>query len=275
MLKQTQKQLAVCSWSLKPDSPQTLIARLREIPITRVQLALNPLYYDPVWRDAPFILRDAGIKVVSGMIENGEENYSSPAAIRATGGLAPTLPFMNLFSRVTRYKIMMEQLGITDVSFHAGATPAVGDQWHEIIAYRLESLAKYFSFSEKNLLLETGQDPADTLSDFLDEVASPNTYVNFDPGNMLLYNMGDPIAALKKLLPRIAQVHIKDAVASGDPDVWGVEHPAGEGDVDWPAFFDILSNADYTGNLVIERECGENPVEDIRRAINYLSRFLE
>ena len=39
--------------------------------------------------------------------------------------------------------------------------------------------------------------------------------VNFDPANMLLYDKGDPIEALRLLGPWVRQVHIKDARKTG------------------------------------------------------------
>ena len=45
----------------------------------------------------------------------------------------------------------------------------------------------------------------------LDELQSPNIKVNFDPANMLLYDMGDPIRAVELLGPDIRSVHVKDA----------------------------------------------------------------
>ena len=36
-------RLAVCSWSLQPDSPQKLVEQLKQVGISRVQLALDPL----------------------------------------------------------------------------------------------------------------------------------------------------------------------------------------------------------------------------------------
>jgi sugar phosphate isomerase/epimerase len=139
---------------------------------------------------------------------------------------------------------------------------------------RLAELAAAFAVGKKLLLLETGQETAATLAALLDELDAPNLRVNFDPGNMLLYSMGDPVEALQILLPRIAQIHIKDAIPSGDPEVWGREMPAGEGRVDWPRFFEILAAADYAGDLVIERECGDDPVGEIRRTVKFLRRFL-
>jgi sugar phosphate isomerase/epimerase len=90
--------------------------------------------------------------------------------------------------------------------------------------------------------------------------------VNFDPANMLLYDKGNPIEALRTLGPWIRQVHIKDAVRTTTPGTWGDEVVAGQGEVDWPAFFKTLQETGFAGDLCIEREAGMNRVEDIRAA---------
>ncbi|MDR1818414.1 MAG: sugar phosphate isomerase/epimerase [Puniceicoccales bacterium] len=268
-------QLAVCSWSLKPESPQQLVAQLREIPLARVQLALDPLLDKPAWAEARGMFADAGVSVVSGMIETGAEDYSTPASIRATGGLLPDAPFERLLARAPRHADLLDAFGLDKVSFHAGFIPHIPNApKRKIIKERLAALAGVFAARGKLLLLETGQETARTLAAFLDEVALPNVRVNFDPGNMLLYSMGDPVAALELLLPRIAQIHIKDAVPSGDIERWGVEQPAGEGSVDWERFFAVLAGADYAGDLVIERECGSAPIPEIARAAAFLGKFL-
>jgi sugar phosphate isomerase/epimerase len=181
-----------------------------------------------------------------------------------------------MLARVPRYLALLDQLGLDKISFHAGFIPHEPDNpLRPVMRERLAALAARFASGGKLLLLETGQETAETLAALLDETDIPNLRVNFDPGNMLLYSMGDPVAALRLLLPRIAQIHIKDAVPSGNPEVWGEEKPAGEGRVDWPSFFEILTNADYAGDLVIERECGNDPVGEIKRAAAFLSRFLQ
>jgi hypothetical protein len=46
-------RLAVCSWSLQPNTPEELIAKLKEIGLPRIQLALDPLREKPqVWGNA-------------------------------------------------------------------------------------------------------------------------------------------------------------------------------------------------------------------------------
>jgi len=84
------EHLAVCSWSLQPNSPEELIARLKPIGIPRVQLALDPLREKPaVWGRTAEQLRANGFSIVSGMIGFVGEDYTTMETIHATGGVAP------------------------------------------------------------------------------------------------------------------------------------------------------------------------------------------
>jgi sugar phosphate isomerase/epimerase len=114
--------------------------------------------------------------------------------------------------------------------------------------------------------LETGQETAPALRQLLQQLNHPNLGVNFDPANMLLYDKGDPIAALRTLGPWIRQVHIKDARRPKVPDSWGEEVVVGTGEVDWPAFFTTLQQVGFKGDLCIEREAGTERVADIAAA---------
>ncbi|MFZ4576545.1 MAG: sugar phosphate isomerase/epimerase family protein, partial [Phycisphaerales bacterium] len=98
--------------------------------------------------------------------------------------------------------------------------------------------------------------------------------VNFDPANMILYGMGDPVESLRALMPHVMQVHLKDATPSATPGQWGAEVPLGAGAVDWSSFFATLRAAGYAGDLCIEREAGEQRIEDIRTALALASRFV-
>jgi sugar phosphate isomerase/epimerase len=57
------------------------------------------------------------------------------------------------------------------------------------------------------------------------------------------------------------------------PGTWGEEVVLGTGQVDWKAFFKVLSEAGFTGNLCIEREAGKQRVADIRAAREYVERL--
>ena len=45
----------------------------------------------------------------------------------------------------------------------------------------------------------------------LTELDHPNVGVNFDPANMILYGMGDPLEAIRVLASSVVQIHVKDA----------------------------------------------------------------
>jgi sugar phosphate isomerase/epimerase len=95
---------------------------------------------------------------------------------------------------------------------------------------------------------------------------APNVGVNFDPANMLLYDQGDPVAALGVLAPWLRQVHIKDAKRTRVPGTWGEEVSVGTGEVDWGSFFATLRKLNYAGDFVIEREAGGKRMADLRAA---------
>ena len=113
------------------------------------------------------------------------------------------------------------------------------------------------------------------MAKFLDDLAAPNVGVNFDPANMILYAKGDPVAGLKTLLPYLQQIHIKDANLTPEPGTWGSEVVVGTGQVDWPAFMEVLIGAEYKNALVIEREAGDDRVAEITAAKNHLESILK
>ena len=262
------QRLAVCSWSLQPATPQELVTRLEATGMRRVQLALDPLREEPdVWRGAPELLRQQNIAVVSGMFGCVGEDYSTLETIRLTGGIAPDATWERNWKNIQVIAAQAQKLNLKLVTFHAGFLPHdETDPSFARLQQRLIQVAEVFQSRGIALGLETGQETAAVLLDFLKKLNRPNLGVNFDPANMILYDKGNPIEALRALGPWIRQVHIKDAVRTTTPGTWGDEVVAGMGEVDWPAFFIALREIGYTGDLCIEREAGMNRVDDIRTA---------
>ena len=126
------------------------------------------------------------------------------------------------------------------------------------------------------LAFETGQETADLLRLTLDELKNSSLKVNFDPANMLLYDMGDPIRAVEILGPDIRSVHLKDARRPTVAGQWGEEVPLGEGDVDIPKFVQALKRNGYAGPLIIEREVGDQAgrLRDVRHGLAFLKDCL-
>ncbi|HEY2081379.1 MAG TPA: sugar phosphate isomerase/epimerase family protein [Verrucomicrobiae bacterium] len=265
MSKTILERLAVCSWSLQPSTPRDLVAKLRTTGIPRVQLALGPLRKSPaVFEETQTILRQNGITIVSGMFECMGEDYSTLETIRATGGIAPDNTWPQNLANIHTHAVNADELGLRLVTFHAGFLPHDQTEPNFLkMLQRIENVAGIFAEKNISVALETGQETAQSLAIVLQKLDCPTLGVNFDPANMILYGQGDPVAALRILAPWICQVHIKDAKRTTIPGSWGREVVVGTGDVDWPGFFAALREINFTGNLVIEREAGDQRIVDV------------
>ncbi len=111
--------------------------------------------------------------------------------------------------------------------------------------------------------LETGQETAQLLKQFLGDADRENLKVNFDPANMIMYGTGDPIEALEVLAPWVRGVHCKDGEWPASEGELGREKPLGEGHVGIERFIAKLLELGYQGPLTIEREIpGEQQMLD-------------
>lgn len=269
---QVDDRLAVCTWSLQPTSCDDLIDKLRACGLERVQLHLDPIAEEADgWQDAADRLEDVGVLPVSGMVMCVGEDYSTIAAIERTGGIVPDDTWPATLDRMRKCAPVAGWLGLPLMTLHAGFIPS--DRDHPVrtkVLDRVEQVADLFGEHECRIALETGQESASTLVDFLDELGRDDVGVNFDPANMLLYGSGDPVEALDRLIGWVKQVHLKDAIPSGKPGEWGTEVTIGKGDVDWRAFFSALEEAGYTGALPIEREAGDTRIDDIRAGADFI-----
>jgi sugar phosphate isomerase/epimerase len=269
--------IGVCSWSLKTASATELVAAMDELKLDHVQINLNPmLELDDAQRQAEFDkLNAAEIAVTAGMIGFAGENYSTIAKIKSTGGLVPSDQWEARHDRALAGGKIAKQFGIEAVSFHLGFIPPGSDPAYTTLIHRTRDIATVYADLGVDLLFETGQERANDLLMFLNDLNARNAGVNFDPANMILYGSGDPVEAVATLGRHIRHVHIKDALASESPGIeWGREVPFGEGDVDHTGFLRALQDADYTGPLVIEREAGPNRMADVKAAIAKLESLL-
>jgi sugar phosphate isomerase/epimerase len=125
------------------------------------------------------------------------------------------------------------------------------------------------------LLMETGQEEARALLSFMGSVGRDNIGANFDPANMILYGVGDPVEAVGLLKEQIAHVHMKDANASSKPGQdWGEEVVLGTGEAEIPRIVSKLRACGYAGPLIIEREAGNQRLTDIRSAKDLLQSLV-
>ncbi len=266
--------LAVCSWSLRPTSPEDLVEQVRATGLRQVQLALRP-FVERAWsvERTKATLGAAGIKVVSGMMEPFGEDYTTPLTIKTTGGLRPDANWDRNQEIARRATAAAVAFGIGLVTFHAGFVPEDAGPERAKLVGRIRRTAEIFASARIRLGLETGQETAEGLLHALAEIGRADVGVNFDPANMILYGMGDPIDAIRRLGAFVRQVHLKDARPASQPGEWGSEVPAGTGVVDWDRFFAILKDRAPGAAVVIEREAGEARVRDVRTAVELAVRI--
>ena len=266
------QRLAVCSWSIQPTDPNNLVAQLQVIGISRVQIALDSIRERPgVWGKILEVFRRNNITLVSGMFGTIGEDYSTLESIRRTGGVALDATWNENWRNIETNSVIARQLRLKLVTFHAGFLPhEESDPAFKKLFDRILLIADRFAAKGIDLAFETGQETAETLRAFLIRLNRPNLGVNFDPANMILYDKGDPIDALRTLGPWLKQCHIKDSIRSKTPGSWGEEVVVGLGDVDWRKFFTVLRELNFSGDLCIEREAGPQRVSDICAARQFL-----
>lgn len=277
MKSSIEQQVALCSWSLQPENAQQLVERVKATGLNRVQCALGPLRSEPDrWNQLQGLCAANQLQLVSGMFGTVGEDYSTLESIRQTGGLVPDQTWAENWSNIQAEARLASQLGLKLVTFHAGFLPHdPADPTFARLLARIRQVADLFANLGLNLAMETGQETAETLRDFLQHLDRPNLGVNFDPANMILYDKGRPIPALKTLGPWIRQCHIKDAKRTQVPGTWGEEVVVGTGEVDWSDFMQTLWELDFEGDLVIEREAGTQRVQDIAAAHRHLLSLVK
>ncbi len=271
------RRVGVCSWSLQPDNAADLARKVEAVGVRAVQLAVDPLRTGE-WNtvEAVAALRDAGIEIRSGMMRTRGEDYATLDSIKRTGGVRLDKYWDDNMMAAGQNAELARKLGIDLVTLHAGFIPHErGDPVRAVMIERLRAIADQFAVHGVRVGLETGQETADTLLDALDELDRPDVGVNFDPANMILYGMGDPVGALAELAPRVVQIHIKDSLPAETPGSWGSEVPVGSGQVDWPAFFAVACEAGLTCDFMIEREAGGSRTAQIRQARELVESFID
>jgi sugar phosphate isomerase/epimerase len=268
-------RLAVCSWSLEPGSADDLLTKLAAAGGSRLQIALDPIRENQggAWSDFAGLCSRKGVTCVSGMLGTVGEDYTTLDSIRRTGGVVPDATWPESWRNIQADADLAQRLGLKLVTFHAGFLPhEPSDPTFPKLQSRVRQVADLFASRGIGLGLETGQEQAETLAAFVKTLDRANVGVNLDPANILLYDKGDPVAAVRTLGPWLRQCHVKDAVRTKVPGTWGEEVPVGKGQVDWKAFFPALKEAGFTGNLCIEREAGSQRVADIRAARAYVEQ---
>jgi len=270
--------IGVCSWSLQPKNIPELKQFVDRLGIDVIQIACGDPHH-AAWDEGdrmPAAAKAAGFRMSAAMLGFPGEDYTTPQSIERTGGFGPSELRAERVDRLHWALDRVKQLGLADLTLHAGFIPPEGDPQRKAMLDVLGRAGELAREAGVTLAFETGQETADLLRKTLDDLRSPNIKVNFDPANMLLYDMGDPIRAVEILGPDIKSVHVKDANRPTVKGNWGEEVPLGKGQVNIASYLTALKRAGYRGPLCIEREVGDQAgrVRDIEHGIKTLREVL-
>jgi sugar phosphate isomerase/epimerase len=208
------------------------------------------------------------------------ESYADIPTVARTVGLVPPETRQSRLEEMKAIAEFAAQLPCGVVALHLGFVPHRENSpvYREVVEVTAD-LCRHCTRLGQNLHLETGQESAGALLQFMADVGQPNLFVNFDPANMILYGTGEPLAALRTLGTLVHSIHCKDARWSPQPGTtWGEEVPLGQGDVDIAAFLQTLLAIGYQGPLTIEREIAHDPERqrrDIKQAVELLCHIKQ
>jgi sugar phosphate isomerase/epimerase len=271
--------VGVCSWSWRKPLVE-VAAAMEKAGVKGIHLALGPFIAPDerhgaaeskeTWEFVKSQVKSGKWNLMSTMVGTIGEDYSTLETIKKTGGIVPDANWEGNKKIVTAGAQLTKELGCRYMSLHAGfldeSDPAAFAKYLERVTWIRDEAAKY----GVTVILESGQETAEDLAHFLSSM--PGAGVNFDPANMILYDKGRPMAALRTLRPWIKQIHVKDAKRTKTPGTWGEEVRWGDGEVGGKAFIAALEKDGFTGNYVVEREAGSDRPGDIRHAVDSLTK---
>jgi sugar phosphate isomerase/epimerase len=185
------------------------------------------------------------------------ESYADIPTVQDTVGFIPAATREAREKRTYEVIDMTAAIGVPIFACHIGFVPEDhSDPVYAPVRDMVRRICDYCAARGITFALETGQEPAETLLHFLEDVDRPNLKLNFDPANLILYGTSEPIAALKLVGKHVVSCHCKDGnwPDKAQPGTLGTEMPLGEGSVGMANFVNTLKEIGYTGPLTIERE---------------------
>jgi sugar phosphate isomerase/epimerase len=233
------------------------LRRIQDAGFTTMQLSRPPDEWlaEPKRTELKRLLSGSGLPVTSVAAIYAGESYADVETVRRTVGLLPRETRAARIEDTKRCADFAHEAGAPNVSSHIGYIPEDrADPDYAGLVSAVQQICDYLQRRQMNFCLETGQETAELLKQFLADVGRDNLKVNFDPANMIMYGTGDPIPALSVLAPWLRGVHCKDGDWPKAEGQLGEEKPLGYGQVEIERFLAKLKEIGYEGPLTIERE---------------------
>lgn len=259
------------------DDPAESIQKVLDIGVDNAQMGRPPDEYlsGAKFEELKKAIDDAGITITTVFCGFDGESYADIPTVQKTVGYIVRETREERVQKTLEIVDFAKNLGVDRVAAHIGFVPE--EEESPLYSEVLETIQKITDYCKErgiNFALETGQETAEGLLQFIKDVERDNIRVNFDPANMILYGSGEPIAALELLRDYVDGVHCKDGTWPTAEGKLGTETPLGQGDVGIDKFIATLKKIGYEGPLTIEREItGEEQKRDIIEAIELLEEL--
>lgn len=259
------------------DGAEATLKQLKAFGLRAGQLGVPPTVdCDKALHDWKIALAASDVTFTSAVCCYAGEDYSNLERVHESVGFTTPTYRPERIARTREIAKFAHALGISAVSCHIGFIPVdPADPLYTELLELTRVLCDACAEHGQDFVLETGQESAAVLLEFIADVDRSNLKVNFDPANMILYGSGDPIEALKQLHDHVLSVHCKDGRSPAGSGSLGSECALGDGEVDFPAFLRQLQHMGYTGLLAIEREEPDlqQKKTDIETAIQRLKQW--
>ncbi len=271
------REIGVFLSSMAIPDPLEAIEKAKELGLDVVQIGAlsDEFYHDEGMGKLRQCLQENGLRASAVCAVYTDEDYSNMEAVAETVGL--TNPRM-LQERVAHTKRCADLAGNLDagiVTTHVGvmSEDTESSEYKGLLGI-VREIADYCGSKGLVFAMETGQETAEAMLQFIEDTGRNNVKVNFDPANMVLYGTGGPLEAVEILKDHIAHVHVKDGLSPTAKGELGTEVPLSEGEVNIREYVRRLVDVGYEGPLVIEREAGNDRTGDIARGKKLLKEIL-
>ena len=256
------------------ENPRDSLGKVRKLGAPTAQMGRPPEKYlaGEGREELKRTIDESGVEITAVFCGYEGESYADIPTVRRTVGLVPKEPRARRVKETKAIIDFARDIGVRDVCAHIGfvAEDRSDPDYDELVKV-MRDICDHAAKGGQNFCLETGQETAEVLLQFIRDIDRDNLKVNFDPANMILYGSGEPIAALKMVGQYVVGVHCKDGKWPTEKDQLGHEMPLGQGDVGIDRFVATLKEIGYEGALTIEREIsGEQQKKDIAAALKLL-----
>ena len=251
---------------------------VKELGVPTVQLHAPPPDYlnEEKAAEVKDQFGEAGVQVTVIFCGFADESYADIPTVHKTVGLVPPENRAERVAITKQISDFSKVVGCDALGMHIGAVPEDDkDPMYGDVVKIAQEVCDYCKPNGQRFHLETGQESVDTLLRFFGDVGCDNLAINFDPANLILYGVAEPIEALTRCGQYVKSCHCKDAKWAGKPgEEWGEEMPLGQGAVGMENFIQTLKDIGYEGPLTIEREIsGDQQKKDIAEAVKLLEKL--